>query len=190
MRRNLLVAGLLTSLLATGLSACTRDDPAAAPAPDAGRDVASAPPAWNPCSGLDVDPVSRLFAATYSVRLGTPDAPTCTFAPLTDGDPLVDVNYQTYPGSLAELLRTFGAQEQPGRTRVIAPRVPGADDARLIVDASADTLAVTGFVRNGLLVQILNLLDPRPYDRAQLLRAAERLMADLAANADSSGLTR
>ncbi len=190
-RRALLAAVLLVT---TAVSACSADDAPADPTgPATDADSAAAAPqeaGWNPCSGLDVETVSTLFAATYSTRLGTPDAPTCTFAPQTDGDPVVDVNYQTYPGSLGELLDTFGAQEVPGRTQVTAPRVPGADDTRLIVDSGTDTLAITGFVRNGLLVQILNLLDPRPYDRDQLLRASRRLMADLAANAETSGLTR
>ena len=187
MPRTVLTAALLTLV---PLSACggggTAADPAGGPTDSV---VTDAPPAWNPCSGIDMADVAQRFGATYTTRLGTPAAPTCTFAPQTDGAALVDVNYQTYPGSLTELLATFGATEVPGRTRVSTVRVRGADDARLITDVSDDTFVVTGFVRTGLLVQIVNVLDPAPYDRAQLLRGTQAVMADVAANSGTSGLS-
>ncbi len=183
--RRTLVAAVLTASAA--LSACAGDE-APQTAPQATE--VSAEPAWNPCSGLDVETVTELFGATYTTRLGTVDAPTCTFAPQSDGEPVVDVNYQTFPGSLGELLETFGQTEEPGRTQVTSPDVEGADDARLIIDGNDGTFVATAFVRNGLLVQILNVLDLAPYDRPELLRGVETLMADLAANAGTSGLTR
>lgn len=184
MRRALLAVALAAS---TALSACSGDEPAQIAPPEP---QVSAEPAWNPCSGLDIETVTELFGTTYTTRLGTAEAPVCTFAPQTDGEPVVDVNYQTFPGSLGELLKTFGQTEVPGRTQVTTPDVEGADDVRLIIDGNDGTFVATAFVRNGLLVQILNVLDLAPYDRRELLRGVDVLMADLAANAGTSGLTR
>lgn len=187
MRRPLLSLALTAALALTPtFTGCAGEEPApvAPPTDDA------MPVAWNPCSGLDTPTVASLLEASYVARTGTEDAPTCTFTPDSDGEPVVDVNYQTFPGSLTELLDTFGAEQEPGRTRITTPEVEGADDARLITVVDDQTLIVTAFVRNGLLVQILNVLDPAPYDRPELLAAVEELAADLAANAESSGLTR
>lgn len=190
MRRALAGAALALGMTSALLTGCSGDDEPPASGPTTPVETSPAAPAWNPCSGLRAARVSKLFAATYDTRLGTADAPTCTFSPQTDGEPVVDVNYQTFPGSLTELLATFGEVEQQGRTRVTSPRVRGAADARLIIDISDETFVATAFVRNGLLVQILNVLDPAPYDRATLLRGLDVLMTDAAANAESSGLTR
>ena len=170
-------------LLVTG---CSGDPEPPAPDPTA---VAPVEPAWNPCSSLDADAVIARLGATYSVRRGTADEPTCVFVPQSEGDPAVTINYQTIASSLSELLKTFGQTEQPGRTSVTTPRVRGASDARLIVDVSNDTLAITGFVRNGLLVQTVDAIDPAPFDRAALTKDVTSLMADLAAGAKASGLT-
>lgn len=187
MRRPLLSAALTAVLALTPVvTGCSGDEPAPVPPPTED----AMPVSWNPCSGLDTPTVARLLEASYVARTGTEDAPTCTFTPDADGEPVADVNYQTFPGSLDELLATFGAEQEPGRTRITRPEVRGADDARLITVVDDQTLIVTAFVRNGLLVQILNVLDPAPYDRPALLAAVEELAGDLAANAETSGLTR
>ncbi|MFB9314253.1 hypothetical protein [Nocardioides plantarum] len=175
------------AVLGLVLTGCSGDPEPPSPDPTSAAPVE---PAWNPCSSLDADAVIKRLGAAYSVRRGTPDEPTCIFVPQADGDPAVTVNYQTIASSLTELLKTFGQTEQPGRTSVTTPRVPGASDARLIVDVSNDTLAITGFVRNGLLVQTVDAIDPAPFDRTALTKDVTSLMADLAAGAADSGLTR
>lgn len=174
----LLLAGLGAGCADGSGGAETADPEAEAPAP-----------AWNPCSSLEPAVVSETYATTFATRVGSADAPTCTFAPQSEGEPVLDVNYQLFAGSLGELLETFGETEEEGRTSVLTPTVPGADDARLIVDTGDDTFVLTGFVQSGPLVQIVNVLDPAPYDRDRLLNATETVMADLAAGAGSSGLT-
>ena len=126
--RSPVLTVLLTGVLGlTGsLTGCSEEEPAPEPAPT----EEAGPPAWNPCSGIDVETVSTLLETAYVVRTGTAESPTCTFTPDVDGEPVVDVNYQTFPGSLTELLDTFGAEQEPGRTRITSPEVDGADDAR------------------------------------------------------------
>jgi hypothetical protein len=177
---------LAALLVVVGLAGCSSKDDAGDAPPHTSE---SAAPAWNPCTGLDGAAISRLFATPYTVRSGTAAAPVCTFSPQTDGDPAFNVNYQLIVGTLGDLLDTFGNQRKDGRTTVLAPTVDGADDARVIVDTSGRTLVLTGFVRTGPLVQVVNLLDPTPYERGRLVAHVESLLAVLAANADSSGLT-
>lgn len=169
------------------LAGCSGDPET--PATSADPDPTPVEAAWNPCDSLDADAVIALLGGAYTVRRGTPEAPTCSFVPETDGDPVVDVNYDTFTGSLTELLETFGDPGETG-TKVGTPQVPGAADARLVVSVDDDGfLNITGFVRNGILVQLVNLVDPPPFDRAGALADVESLMADLAAGAESSGLT-
>ncbi|MDO9456368.1 hypothetical protein [Nocardioides sp.] len=187
MRRAVVYAVLLATIGVTaGCGGGGGDDDAAAPRTEPSSAL---PPAWNPCSGLDAQQVGRIFGGTFATRLGTAEVPTCTFSPQADGDPVVDVNYQAYVGSLTELLATFGVVVGDEDTAVSTPTIPGADEARVIVDVDEGTIAVTGFVQNGRLVQIVNVLDPQPFDRKALRAGIESVMAALAANAGSSGLT-
>ena len=48
---------------------------------------------------------------------------------------------------------------------------------------------MTGFVRNGRLVQVVNALDPKPYRRDGIRTAVEALLGDLAAHASESGIS-
>lgn len=180
---------VLVAVLAAGtLTGCSGD-----PAPEDVAPTTEAEPAWNPCSGLDAETVGADFGAVFNTRVGSPDAPECTYTPQADGGPAFEVNYQTYAGSLEDLMETFGLLEEEGRTTVDAPDVAGADDARIIVDLPPeqddDTINITAFVQNGQLVQVVNALQPAPYDRDALVASVKALLADLAANADSSGLT-
>jgi hypothetical protein len=181
--RNPLVAIVLSGLVLAG---CSGD-----PEPPAADHTTDGPvePAWNPCQSLDADAVITRLGTAYSVRRGTPSAPACTFVPETEGDPAFDVNYTKTMGTIAETLDKLGNTVEPGRTKVVTVKVPGAPEARLVLDVSNDTLAITGLVRNGLLVQVVNALDPAPYSRTALSADVESLMADLAAGADTSGLT-
>ncbi|WP_139980090.1 hypothetical protein [Nocardioides litoris] len=175
--------------LAGGLVACGGDDDA----PTTGERPslpADAPELWNPCDGLDPEAVSTSFGVRFTVRTGTDAEPQCSFAPTAEGDPAVDVSYQLYAGTLDDLLRTFGNQEVAGRTQVASPEVPGADDARVISDVADDgTLAVTGFVRNGRLVQVVNALQPPPFQRPRIVTAVTAVLGGLAEHASESGIT-
>ena len=49
------------------------------------------------------------------------------------------------------------------------------------------TLLVTGFVQNGDLVQVVNVVDPTPFDRRRLVAAVRTVMADLAPTPTTPG---
>ncbi|WP_134768141.1 hypothetical protein [Nocardioides sp. 1609] len=178
-------AGLLA--LTAALAACSGDDEPAGPRPTMPTE---APALWNPCDGLDTAAVSTAFGATFDTRTGTAESPLCSFTPQEDGGPAMDVNYQLFAGSLDDLMKTFGVLAEGATTEVTTPEVPDADDVRLIVDVTADdTLAVTAFVQTGDLVQVVNALDPSPFDRAAVVRGVRTVMAGLATHAAESDLT-
>lgn len=177
------LAGLLAvtmSLLAAG---CSDDEPTPRTALPT-----EAPARWNPCDGLDPAAVAESFGTTFSVVTGTDEEPRCSFSPREEGAPALDVNYQLYPGTMAELIDTFGTLAEGARTRVTGPDLASADDARIIVDVSDGTLAVTGLVQNGALVQVVNALDPSPFDRGLMTRGVRTVLAELAVHAGDSGL--
>ena len=75
---------------------------------------------------------------------------------------------------------------RPGRPWA-APRPPpsplrrcaGADDTRLVVDSDAQQLYVSGFVQNGDLIQTVDAVDPKPYDRRQVVGAVTWALGEL-----------
>jgi hypothetical protein len=172
--------------LALGLVVAGCSDEEVAPRPE----LPTTPvPLWNPCDGLAPPDVSRLFATTFTTATGTPEEPRCTFTPEDDGDPALDVNYQQYAGSMDDLFHSFGQVTDGAETQVSDPTVTGADEARVVVDVVDDTLAVTGFVQNGELFQVVNAIDPAPYDRSRMAAGVRALLADLASHAAESGLS-
>lgn len=188
-RTRAVAAAVLTACLALVAAGCSGDD-GGGEALGERPDLPSDPPQlWNPCDGLEPAAVAATFGTELTARTGTEDEPLCSFTPIEDGGPAVDVNYQLYPGTLDELLATFGEVQVEGRTDVTAPEVPAADDARVISDVGDDdVLAVTGFVRNGQLVQVVNALDPAPFDQRAVRRAVTELLTPLAEHASGSGL--
>lgn len=187
-RSRVAAAALLAAGLALGAAGCGGDD--GGEALGERPDLPSEPPElWNPCDGLEPAAVAAAFGAELDARTGTDAEPLCSFTPAEDGGPAVDVNYQLYPGTLDDLLATFGEPLVDGRTEVTAAEVPAADDARVISDVGDDdVLAVTGFVRNGQLVQVVNALDPAPFDQRAVRRAVTALLTPLAEHASGSGL--
>ena len=184
-RRVGAVAGVLVALT-TALAGCG-DDAGGGEKPD--FSASETPALWNPCDGLDPEAVSTSFGVRFTVRTGTDAEPQCSFAPTAEGDPAVDVSYQLYAGTLEDLLGTFGDLQEEGRTEVASPQVPAADDARVVSDVTDDgTLAVTGFVRNGRLVQVVNALQPPPADRREVEAAVTTMLAGLAAHAAEAGI--
>ena len=181
------VAGPAVALLAVGAltAGCSGDDEPALP-PRTPIPSELAEPLWNPCDALDPAEVATLFDATFDQQTGTAEAPRCTFTPSDEGETVIDINYQLYGGTLQDVVTQLG---RPGDTSELRqPKVPGASGARIVIDSADDALAVTGLVRNGRLVQVVNALDLTPYDKEPTVAAVRRLLVELAAHAEESGL--
>jgi hypothetical protein len=173
---RLLAAGLLVSAALTGCS--SGDEPSSTPSPSAPVDV------WNPCDGLTAARIGKALGAEVRMDKGSTDAPRCAFLPTEKGGPVTNVTYGLFAGGIDEIWRTMGVEKGVASH----PRVPGADAARLLVKTRHKAAALTGFVQNGDLVQIINVLDPRPYDRASIVAAGVQVMRDLSAHADEAGV--
>lgn len=139
------------------------------------------PALWNPCDALDVAFVKAQFGATTTKHAGTPTEPECRFAPAEgSGQPALTANYQLFSGTLDEFWKQMG---QPEGADVRDPAVPGADAARIVVSAQEDQLYVTGFVQNGALFELVNLVDPKPYDAQRAVRGVTATLVRLSAHA-------
>ena len=64
-------------------------------------------------------------------------------------------------------------------------QVPGADAARLVVQADKDAVLVTGFVQTAGLVQSVNAVQPDPYDEQAVVDATTELLTVLVREAPS-----
>lgn len=168
---------LALPLLATG---CGGDDgpPPAAPTPTQAL--------WNPCDALDARSMGKALGGAVTERNGTPTAPECTFPPRHQGDPVLDANYMLFPDGLDAAFETMGRSKT---ATVTSPRVRGADDTRVVVDVDHGQLYVSGFVQNGDLIQTVNAVDPKPYDRQRLVRAVTWTLGRLSAHARDSDLS-
>ena len=151
-----------------------------------GRPPAPTPtePLFNPCGALDVTRVSALLGADLSLDAGTPAAPTCSLTPLEEGGPVLDANYLLFPEGLDAVFETMGDLDPDD---VQSLRIKGADDARLVVDFDDRQLYVTGFVQDGDLIQTVDVVDPLPYDRAQVVAAVREILADFSQAAPGPG---
>lgn len=211
--RASLTAALSAALLAgpfTLLAACSSDDePAAAVSsapPAAGSTSAgasagtsggaspsasasasasaspSAEPDINPCDGIDADAVARALGAALRKETGTVNSPRCALLPVEEGGPTFEMSYLWFDQGLEAAWRTM----QVPAGQVSRPRVAGADDARVVVNASPKAYAVSAFLQNGALIQTVNALALPPYDGPRVRRAVQVLLAQLsAARADS-----
>lgn len=168
----------LAPLLAVAalVAGCGNDDVGAKP------DLPSETPAlWNPCDALDVAFVKAQFGATTTKYAGTASSPECRFAPAKgSGAPALSANYQLFSGTLEDFWKRMG---QPDDADVREPKVPGADAARIVVSAEKDQLYLTGFVQNGALFEVVNLVDPKPYDEQQAVRGMTATLGRLSAHA-------
>ncbi len=185
LRSPLPAAALGLVLASVWLTAgCGGDDETLPPRAPIATDLAE--PLWNPCDALDPAEVATLFGATFDQQTGSDQDPRCTFTPTVEGETVLDVNYQLYGGTLEDVVTQLGT---PGDTSELRqPQVKGASGARVVIDAASDALAVTGLVRNGRLVQVVNALDLAPYDKDATISGVETLMAELASHAEESGL--
>ncbi|HWJ11703.1 MAG TPA: hypothetical protein VNS46_20145 [Nocardioides sp.] len=162
------------------LAACGDDEVGAKPARPS-----ETPALWNPCDALDATFVKKQLGASTTEYDGTATAPECRFAPAKDsGEPALTANYQLFSGSLDEF---FDGMGQADDADVREPEVAGADAARLVVSAEKEQLYVTGFVQNGALFEVVNLVDPAPYDEARAVRGVTATLAALSAHANENG---
>ncbi len=171
MAAGLVATGLLTALLA----GCGDDTPEP---PDFSE--SDTPALWNPCDALDVAWVEEQFGVATTEETGTASEPECRFRPKVDGDPVITAEYVLFIGSLEDAWQTM---QQPEEAAVRSPSIADADDARLVVNQSKKQLSVSGFVENGDLIQIVNLVDPAPYDTARAERGVRRMLGVLAQTA-------
>ena len=144
------------------------------------------PALWNPCDVLDERFVARALGSETEEHDGEPTQPECRFVPAREGDPAVTVNYQLFTGTLEEV---FTRMDIATDAEVDAPQVERADDARIVVNSNRRSLGVTGFVKNGDLVQNVNVVDPAPYDRKAVVAGVEAVLARLSEHAVDSGVT-
>jgi hypothetical protein len=144
------------------------------------------PVLWNPCHTLDPEWIKREFGVATTEETGTATAPECRFRPKLDGDPVITAEYRLFIGSLEDAWETM---RQPEEAVVSTPDIAGADDARLVVNESKKQLSVTGFVEDGDLIQIVNLVDPSPYDAQRDERGVRRLLGLLSEQAQESGVS-
>lgn len=182
MRRLAGSALAATLVLAAG---CSTDDGTAAPAPD--RAASSAPvadvPTWNPCSHLRAGPVGKALGQPMAIDTGRTTAIRCALLPEVEGGPAINVSYQWFDGGLAA---AFDQMRFSGGT-VTQPKVAGTDATRLVVRENQEKgLGVSGFIQNGDLIQVLNVVALPPYDRRADTAAALEVLTQLSAHAPAS----
>ncbi|WP_244930521.1 hypothetical protein [Nocardioides sp. W7] len=170
---------LVVPLLLAGCGGGDEQDAASSSSPSA-----SAAPVWNPCDGLDVAGIEGALGARLTQEAGSADAPRCTLLPAVEGGAVVDANYLVFPAGLDAAWKQMGA---PDDGSVTEPEIPGADAARMVADAGTEVLAVTGFVQDGELVQVVNAADPAPYDERAVTAAVRETMQQLSAHAQAGG---
>ncbi|MBA2954871.1 DUF3558 domain-containing protein [Nocardioides sp. MAH-18] len=175
--RAVLGAALAVALLV--LTGCSSDDPEQ---PSAEQSQAAAV-AWSPCDGLTADAVAELVGEPVNEVDGSADQPRCTFTPQRKGGAAYDLSYLWFDGGLDAALTAMGA----AGSQLEPIDVPGADAARIVVDARGDDgMLVTGFVQTGGLVQSVNAVQLAPYDEQAVVAATKALLGELAAKAPDS----
>jgi hypothetical protein len=169
-------AAVLPGLL---LTACGEDEVGAKP-----HLPSELPARWNPCDTLDAAFVEKHFGSKTTEHNGTPQSPECRFAPTKEsGHAAVSANYQLFGGTLDDFWDAMG---QAPDADVRKPAIKGADAARIVVAIEQKQLYVTGFVQNGNLFEVVNVVDPAPYDEARVVRGTEATLARLSAHADAA----
>jgi hypothetical protein len=147
--------------------------------PSASPRASPTQPAFNPCDGVDVVAVSTALGAGLKKETGTADSPRCALLPEKKDGPTFELSYLWFDQGLEAAWSTM----QVPAGKVSRPSVPGADDARLVVNDSGSAYAVSAFLQNGKLIQTVNALALAPYDGPKLLRATDVLLRQLSAAA-------
>lgn len=145
-----------------------------------------APALWNPCDAIDSALVHRSFGVQTKENDGTPSQPDCRFTPV---DPKADsfaltATYQLTP---IDLQTYWKAMHFSKKANVQRPKIALADDARMVVHYTTKLLTITGFVQNGDLFQVVNVVDPAPYDVRRDTTGVEAVLTSLSQHADQTG---
>lgn len=145
------------------------------PAADPSAAISARGVGWSPCDGLTAGSVSDLAGEPMTEQTGTSDQPRCAFTPKGKGGAAYDVNYLWFDGGLGSAWESMG--DVAGTVTDID--VPGAQAARLVVNATDSALLVSGFVQTKGLVQSVNAVQLAPYDEPTVVRATRGLLAEL-----------
>ena len=141
-----------------------------------------APAAWNPCRDLHADRVGAALGADVTLDTGTAEAPRCAFLPVADGGPTLNVTYLWFEGGFDEAFASMGRIDGA----VTRLTVPGADAARLVVNAGRTATLVTGFVQTGGLIETVNAVQLAPSRPQDVARATRQVMTTLVMHAPAS----
>ncbi|HJQ04106.1 MAG TPA: hypothetical protein VJ872_01570 [Nocardioides sp.] len=145
-----------------------------------------APALWNPCDAIDPALVHRSFGVQTKESDGTPSQPDCRFTPVDQKSDsfALTATYQLTP---IDLETYWKAMHISTKANVQRPKIALADDARLVVHYTTKLLTITGFVQNGDLFQVVNIVDPAPYDVPADTAGVEAVLTSLSKHADETG---
>ena len=167
---------LLLALTGCGSSSAPSSSPSS-------TDSAASEPAVQPCDGLDANAVATVLGSGLTVSKGTADDPECALLPKRKGDPVFRLNYQWwFKGGLDAAFQAMHA----GKGQVSDIKVPGADAAKLVVQATPKMLFISGFVENDNLIQLVNGEALAPYSKARMLAATKLVLGQLSKSAPAS----
>lgn len=138
--------------------------------------------AFNPCDSLSAAKVSRALGEKVTITKGTAETPRCALLPKRKNGPTFELSYLWFDGGLESAWKTM---QIPAGT-VSTPTVPGADDARQVVQRTSNAYAVSAFLQNGSLIQSVNGLALAPYRAKAITRATGEILAELSAGAPHS----
>ena len=174
------------SALLLPLAACSGTDSQPGSQPDAASTSASADTTsdatWNPCGDLSPGRIGRALGADVTRETGTDDTPRCAFLPVAKGGPTLNVTYVWYSGGFEKAWSGMGKIDG----RVTDLDIAGADHARLVVNAGRKAVLVTAFLQTGDLIETVNAIGLKPYDRAAMVAATTGVLTELASHAPAS----
>ena len=171
--RALVLAVAAAAGLTGCLSGCSATDD---PKPTA-ADLAGV--GWSPCDDLTAQQVGEIAGQPLTEENGTEESPRCSFLPKEKGGPAYDVSYLFFDGGLDTALDAMGTVGE----QLESVDVPGAEAARIAVRERNGGILVTGFVQTDGLVQSVNAVQLKGYDRDAMVESTTGLMALLAGNA-------
>jgi hypothetical protein len=163
---------VLAAVAAVVLTGCSGSQPGPTAADAAGV-------GWNPCDDLSAKEVAALSGEPMTEETGTEETPRCSFLPKQEGGPAYDVSYLFFDGGLDTALGAMGTVAEQLET----VDVPGAEAARVAVRERRNGILVTGFVQTDGLVQSVNAVQLRGFDRDRLVTSTTDLLEELARNA-------
>lgn len=176
------ITAAVVSTLALGLAACGGTSTSSA-SPSGAASGSDAPakqmPTVQPCDYLDTAKIGAILGYAETKHADSGD---CALTPTVRGGADFQFNYQWwFKGGLAASWKSMKSSIHGTASKI---SVPGADDARLVINVSKKAVQITGFVENDTLVQLVNA-QSLPKDRTRLLAATKEILAELSAGAPS-----